>query len=59
MLDALLAFASSHGGVDVEGLERYEPDDGSGKPGWCEWYDEATGIDDYREWLKGQHDDND
>ncbi len=22
------------------GLLRYETDDGSGKPGWCDWYDE-------------------
>ena len=32
------------------GLEQYVEDDGDGKPGWCEWYDEETG-DDIDEWV--------
>ena len=26
--------------------------DGYGTPGWEDWYDDATGIDDPREWLE-------
>lgn len=28
------------------GLKIWAEDDGDGKPGWIEWYDEETGIDD-------------
>ena len=35
---------------NAAGLERYEADDGDGRPGWCEWYDEETG-DDIDQWV--------
>ena len=34
------------------GLNRWcEDSDGNGTPGWEDWYDEATGIEDPAEWL--------
>ena len=35
---------------NAAGLEQYVEDDGDGKPGWCEWYDEETG-DCIDEWV--------
>ena len=35
---------------NAAGLERYEVNGGSGKPGWWEWYDEETG-DCIDEWV--------
>jgi hypothetical protein len=41
---------------NVGGLQQWDEDcDGDGTPGWCDWYDEETGIDDprdYIEWLE-------
>ena len=35
------------------GLQVWEEDyDGEGNPGWCDWYDEETGIDDPIEYMK-------
>lgn len=38
---------------NVGGLNVWEADcDGEGNPGWNDWYDEETGIDDPREFLE-------
>lgn len=36
------------------GITRWCEDDGDGKPGWEDWYDEETGEDDPAEWLREQ-----
>ena len=38
--------------ANTGGINRWEADDGDGKPGWCSWYDEETGIDDVTEYLE-------
>ena len=38
---------------NVGGLQEWDDDcDGEGTPGWIDWYDEETGIDDPEEWLE-------
>jgi hypothetical protein len=39
---------------NVGGLWEWVSDDGDGKPGWTDWYDEETGDEDPAEWLKAQ-----
>ncbi len=34
------------------GLQRWCEDDGEGRPGWEEWYDEETDEDDPLKWLE-------
>jgi hypothetical protein len=34
------------------GLAEWTEDDGEGKPGWVDWYDEETGTDDPDEYLE-------
>lgn len=34
------------------GLQVFLDDAGDGKPGWCEWYDEETGEDNPKEYLR-------
>jgi hypothetical protein len=34
------------------GLQMWAEDDGDGKPGWVDWYDEETGEDDPKAWLE-------
>jgi len=42
---------------NVGGLEMWGGDcDNEGTPGWIDWYDEETGIDDPEEWLDMQTD---
>ena len=44
--------------ANAGGLRRWCADsDGEGNPGWEDWYDEETGIDDPIEWL-AEHGDN-
>lgn len=39
--------------ANTGGLRRWCADsDGEGNPGWEDWYDEVSGIDDPREWLQ-------
>ena len=38
--------------ANVGGIRVWCEDDGEGEPGWNDWFDEETGIDDPREWLE-------
>jgi hypothetical protein len=40
--------------ANAGGLRRWCEDDGDGKPGWEDWYDEETGEDDPRIFLEAK-----